>query len=128
MKPKTCQNQREACHEPIGHNPLDLCEGCLWWNGLNAVRWIVKDHIEGHFDHSFHLAEIKDYCAFRKRDSEEEPPKPLVFQNFYKAIEEDDRNTRLSATLALEAYLIKHAPEGLRDNQPSVSDILNLPF
>lgn len=126
MKTKTCQNAREACHEPIGNNPLDLCEGCLWWNAVFALRNIVKDHVEGHFNHEFELDVICTYFEHRKRG--EEVPHPIELQNFCEAIEKDDRNSRLSATLTLESYLIKHAPEGVRDNQPSVSDILNLPF
>ena len=125
---KTCQNIFESCHEPIGANPYDLCDGCLWWNALRAVRQIAQDAINDHYNHNHIMRHIFRWFECSPRRSEDGPI-PQVLQDFEDAFtKESQKDNRLSSMLILERELIKQAPEGMRDNQPSISDILNLPF
>ena len=118
---KTCQNIFESCHEPIGANPYDLCDGCLWWNALRAVRQIAK--FEDGDNYGTNLSYVKNWLAFSRH-----APGLKALSDFTEAMIENSKRKMVFALLTLESELLNETPEGMRDNQPSISDILNLPF
>lgn len=122
MNLKTCQNLRRTCHDKIGPNRYDLCNGCNWSMTLEALRRCVRDMQAGRGYAESDLSILINY--FDNGESKW----PEVLLAFDDAIENDRRPALWQTALALDEYLIKLAPDGVRDNQPSVSDILNLPF
>ena len=124
---KTCQNIFESCHEPIGANPYDLCDGCLWWNALLSLRQIIKDEVGGYKNHNHLMTYIRSWLAHCPRRFEDGPvPKELA--DFEEAFTSTKKDNKLYSAMRLEYKLLKEIPYGMRDNQPSISDILNLPF
>lgn len=134
MEPKTCQNQREACHNKVGPNPFDLCNECLFFNALLDLRFYAKDlksYIDEHvqdecsnvtFMPDCLLDSLRDWFKYRPKGSEQ---MPAEFTTFVEA-KDGIRGSATGTLLALEAYLLKQMPKTMRDNQEDCSTILNL--
>ena len=89
---------------------------------------MVENEVAGYKNHNHlihHIDKWFEHCPRRSEDG----PRPKVLQDFEDAFTKEElKDSKLLSTLRLERELLKQAPKGMRDNQPSISDILNLPF